>query len=201
MKVNSVEIAKRWVGTYNQALVGESGVMGTGASTVLMLIEELSQAEAQLASVKEDVRIGAKVCATLTDQVNDLQEQNASIKAENARLKAPVTHKEVGEIDKRRLEWSEDVSAGTAMKYALTEWVSAHAWCEIKERKANQRIAELEQQLAASRASAMEEAAAIVENGSAFSGYTQVASIHAKWIRDAINPPAPEAADAPPPRD
>ena len=63
------------------------------------------------------------------------------------------------------------------------------------------KVNSVEQQLAASRASAMEEAAAIVENGSAFSGYTQVASIHAKWIRDAINPPAPEAADAPSPHD
>jgi hypothetical protein len=77
MKINGVEIAERLVGTYNQALVGEGGVMGSGASTVQMLVYDLSRAEAQLASIKSEYEATALA--------------NGRLQAENQRLRMALS--------------------------------------------------------------------------------------------------------------
>lgn len=160
MKVNGVEIAERWASEY--ASLTDGRIIAGRATRFKRCIEELSQAEAQVAEaeeylpeptgpyqtlgeraklLKDQMEYAAESSGLLSQRIAELEAQLASIKAEytatalangrlqaeNTRLKAPVTHKEVGEIDKRRLEWNEDVSAGTAMKYALTEWIVARA--------------------------------------------------------------------------
>jgi hypothetical protein len=68
---NGVVIVDRYVGTWHQALQGESGSLGEGASTVLMLVEELSRVEAPI-TPEEYIRAA---CAVMMDEDSSKNEK------------------------------------------------------------------------------------------------------------------------------